>query len=449
MKDAQNFEYDLLVVGAGSAGLSAAKSAAKQGWQVAIAEQDTIGGTCVNRGCVPKKLMVYAADVAQQQAMATGYGWVNPKGLFDWSALKQSMHQHIAKINQSMRSQLQEAGVTYLAGQAQFLDAHQLQVGDRTYSAAHVVIAVGARPTQLDCPGAELAITSRDMFTLTTLPKRIAIVGAGYIGVEFGSLLNWLDCEVTLLDVDDQILTGFDQDIRCAVQNSLTERGIRFIGGAKAKALEKTAQGLQLHLSNQTEALRTDCILAAIGRQPNLAGLGLEQAGVQTDSGAIAVDDYGCTSQAHIYAVGDCTRRNKPLTPVAKAEGEAVAQTLLGTATPIDCTCIPSAVFARPEAATVGLTEQMAADELGEAMQVRCQSFQPLRYSLTQQSEQGLVKMIVNQKSNQVVGLHVVGEHAADIVQGVAVAIRQGITDKALSRALGIHPTVGEEVLSL
>ncbi|NJM85569.1 MAG: FAD-dependent oxidoreductase [Leptolyngbyaceae cyanobacterium RM2_2_21] len=308
---------------------------------------------------------------------------------------------------------------------------------------------MGAHPTRLNGPGMEHAITSRQMFMLEALPKRIAIIGGGYIGVEFGSLLNWLDCEVTLIEKDSQILTGFDSDIRCAVQSALTERGIRFFGETQAESLEKTPQGLQLKLNDQSEPLQADCVLMALGRQPNLDGLNLEQAGIETESGAIAVDDYGRTSQAHIFAVGDCTHCNQPLTPVARAEGEAVAQTLLGQATAIACDYITSAVFARPEAATVGLTEAAARETLGADMQVHCKSFEPLRYSLSQQSGEGLIKLIVNQQSSQVVGLHLVGDHAADIVQSVAVAIRHGITLQNLSHTLGIHPTVGEEVLSL
>lgn len=449
MKNPPSFDYDLLVVGAGSAGLTVARATAQQGLRVAIAEAEAIGGTCANRGCVPKKLMVYAADVARQQALAAGYGWVNPKGLFDWSALKQAMHQHIAEINQSLRSQLEADGVTYLAGQAAFVDAHRLQIGDRCLSAAYIVLAVGAKPTPLTCPGLENAITSRQIFTLETLPSRIAIVGGGYIGAEFGSLLNLLDCEVTLIDQARQILTGFDADIRCAVQTALLDRGVRFIGQTQVKALELTTQGLQLHLSESASALSVDCVLVAIGRQPNLEGLKLEQVGIQTEAGAIAVDDYGRTDQDHIFAVGDCTRRNQPLTPVAKAEAAAVAQTLLGTPTPINCPYIPSAVFTRPEAATVGLTEEKAAKALGDAMQIYAKSFEPLRYSLTQPDNKTLVKLIVNQKTDKVVGLHMVGDHAAEIVQSVAAAIRQGITVHALTQSLGIHPTVGEEVLSL
>ncbi|MBH8564004.1 glutathione-disulfide reductase [Nostoc sp. CENA67] len=443
------FDYDLFVIGAGPGGLAAAKKAASYGVRVAIAEQETIGGTCVNRGCIPKKLIVYAADFAKDNQMAHYYGWSNCQRYFDWTLFMKSVYQHLEHISHSYIEQLQTAGIELIRERATFVDTHTLDLGGRKVTADKIVIAVGGRPTKPDIRGIEYAITSRQMFHLPYLPKRLAIIGGGYIGTEFSSVMHAFGCDVTVIEHDAMILSGFDDDIRSGVQEGLSKRGIRFFTNSTAQKITLCDDGLLLTTTGKfQEIIATDTILVATGYAPNTKNLGLEKVKVELDKqGAITVDAYNRTTQENIYAVGDCIKGIQ-LTPVAKAEGVAVANTLFGNQSQqINYDYVPTAVFSRPEAASVGMTEAQAKEKFGEAVKCYCHHFRPLLYQLTEYDEQATIKLVVNNDSGQVLGAHMVGEHAADIIQSLGVAIRQGITKQDLDDTIGIHPTIGEEFL--
>lgn len=450
-----SFDYDLFVIGTGSGGSATAKQAASYGKRVATCEQETIGGTCLNRGCIPKKLIVYAADFALKNQVASSYGWDNIGGTFDWSRLIKAIQKQIEQRNNSYKQQFQKAGIELLKGKATLIDPHTIEVDDsasalaehRKVTAENIVIAVGGHPNKPDIPGIEHAITSREMFQLPQLPKRLAIVGGGYIGVEFSSMMNAFGVEVTLMDNDELILSGFDDDIRSGVQTGLCDRGIKFLPKTTVEEIKKTSQGLQLVLSNNSK-ITVDTILFATGRSPNTKDLGLEKAGVEiSDKGAVVVDKYSRTNQKNVFAVGDCTSRI-PLTPVARSEGKAVANTLFGEATKLDYDYVPSAVFARPEAATVGMSETKARDKFGDEVEIHRTEFEPLFESMTERNDKVMMKIVTDSKS-RILGAHMVGANAADIIQSLAVAIKKGITKQELDSTISIHPTTGEEFLIL
>ncbi len=443
------FDYDLLVIGAGSAGLAAAQTAAKGGARVAMADPGPVGGTCVNRGCVPKKLMVFASNFARQQCLAKNYGWVNPSGEFDWSALKVAIEQELSHLQQTYQSRLTKAGVTLLDCPARFLDPHQIELGSRKVTVEKVIIATGAKPLKPDLPGIECGLTSRDVFHLQSLPKQLTIVGGGYIGSEFSNIFATLGCQVNLIERGDLILEGFDQSIRETLHQSLMEQGIRVLGGTSLEAIHKTETATKLSLSGQcNDMLIADTLLLALGRIPNVDGLNLKAAGVDLQKGAIAVDDYSRTSQPHIFAVGDCTNR-LPLTPVAKAEGIAAARTLCGDQPQkVSYRWVPSAVFCSPEAATVGWSEDRA-EALGVEFEVYCDRFIPLHYALSPQGTESLIKLVVERSSQQILGVHMVGDGVAENIQALVPALKKGLTVDELTDTIGIHPTSGEELFSI
>ncbi|NDJ20515.1 glutathione-disulfide reductase [Nostoc sp. B(2019)] len=445
------FDYDLFVIGAGPGGLAAAKKAASYGVRVAVAEQEAPGGTCVNRGCIPKKLIVYAADFALQNQMAYSYGWSECQAHFDWTIFIKSVHEHIDSINHSYFQQLHDAGIDLIREHANFVDAHTINIDGRKVTADKILIAVGGQPVKPDIPGIEYAITSRQMFHLPYLPKRLAIIGGGYIGAEFSSMMHAFDCEVTVIEKDEMILSGFDDDIRSAMQQGLRKRGIQFFTNSTAQEIKFSEEGLLLMITGKRQEIITaDTILVAAGYTPNTKNLGLKNANVELDEqGAIKVDEYSRTTQENIFAVGDCTSRLQ-LTPVAKAEGKAFADTVFGNKPQkLNYDYVPSAVFCRPEAASVGMTEAKAREKFGESVKCYCTQFQPLLSQMTKQDEQTTIKLVVDGKSGQVLGAHMVGEHAADIIQSLGVAIRKGITKEDIDETIGIHPTAGEEFLSL
>jgi glutathione reductase (NADPH) len=444
-----SFDYDLLVIGAGSAGLSAARTAAKLGVRVAIADPGPIGGTCVNRGCVPKKLMVFASNFAQQQCLAKNYGWVNPSGQFDWPALKVAIEQELAHLQQTYRSRLTKAGVTLLDCPARFLAPQQVELGNRKVTVEKVIIATGAKPLKPDLPGMDCGLTSRDIFHMETLPKQLTIVGGGYIGSEFSNIFATLGCQVNLVERSPLILEGFDRSIRKTLHQNLMEQGVRVLGGTKLEAIHKTETSKKLTLSGEcNDTLIADTLLLALGRVPNLETLNLEAAGVKVEKGAIAVDDYSRTSQPNIFAVGDCTNR-VPLTPVAKAEGAAAARTLWGNQPQkVSYRWVPSAVFCTPEAATVGWSEDRAEAE-GVEFAVYCDRFTPLHYALSPQATESLIKLVVDKSSDHILGVHMVGDGVAEILQALVPALKKGLTVDELNETIGIHPTSGEELFSI
>jgi glutathione reductase (NADPH) len=447
------YDYDLFVIGAGSGGLAASKRAASYGAKVAIAERDLVGGTCVIRGCVPKKLMVYASSFSHLYEDAVGYGWSEVQSQFDWTKLVEVVNQEVHRLSDLHISFLEKAGVELMQGDVKFLDPHTLEVGENKITADKILIAVGGEAFKIDVPGIEHTITSREMFHLKEQPKRFVVIGGGYIGVEFACILNGLGSEVTQIIRRDLILRGFDDDIRASIQEGMTKHGINFLTGIDEKTIhiEKVDEGLKLTASvgETEETVMADAILCATGRKPNLDNLGLENAGVETANGAIAVKLDSSTSQPHIYAVGDCTDRIN-LTPVAIAEGRAFADTVFGHIPRyITHQNVPSAVFSQPEAATVGMTEAEARAKLGDAVKVYRARFRPMFYTLTGADEKTMVKLIVDSNTDRVVGAHMVGKDSAEVIQGVAIAVNMGATKQDFDATIGIHPSTAEEFVTL
>ena len=443
--------YDFLIIGAGTGGMAAAQKAAEYGAKVAVIEKEKVGGTCLNRGCTPKKLMVYAADFALKESLAVSYGWQECQRQLDWSLLMHKIQQRLDSINSSFIETFEKKGIELIYGEAKFINSRTVKVNDQEISADKILIAVGGHPIKPDIPGKDLAITSREMFQLKEIPQKLAIVGGGYIGVEFASMMNAFGAEVVFMDTNELILSGFDKDLRKIVQQGLIERGIKFIGETTVEKIEQAGNKLQLHLSNE-KTITADRVLLATGRAPNTKSLNLDKAGVKVgDKGEIKVDEFCRTENQHIYAVGDCIDR-VPLTPVAKAEALAVVETLYGKQPKsIDYIYVTSAVFSRPEAATVGMNEAEAKDKYGDWVNCHCDRTTPMLYSLADEANQETVtiKLITVGKEEKIVGVHMVGEHAADIIQCIGVAIGKGITKQELDDSFGIHPTIGEEFMSM
>ncbi len=443
------YDYDLFVIGAGPGGLAAAKQAAHYGARVAIAEASLLGGTCANLGCVPKKLMVYAANFGHLAEASKGYGWSGEQPHFNWAEFVKARDQTIKGFRHSHERSLTKLGIHLIHDRAQFIDAHTLEVGEQKITADYILIAVGGRSIKPNIPGVEHAVTSNEMFHLPQLPKRIAIIGGGYIGVEFASALHAFGTEVVLMNHEHCILNGFDPAISTTIHQRFTERGIQVACNTTPKEIISTDRGLQLILSGDSADITADLVLCAIGRTPNLENLGLEQVGVETDERAIAVDAHSRTSQSNIFAVGDCTNR-KQLTPVALSEGRAFADTTFGDyARTVDYDSVPSAICCHPEAASVGMTEPEAQTQLGDAVRCYQSEFQPLFHSLSGQNEKALIKLIVNGENDRVIGIHIVGDHASEILQGFALAMKKGITKQELDHTIGIHPSSGEEFFSI
>jgi len=447
------FDYDLFVIGAGSGGLAAAKRAATYGATVAIAEQEErVGGTCAVRGCIPKKLMVYASQLSQLYRNAVGYGWEPVKPNFHWQKLIAAIDAETCRLSTRQTDALEKAGAKLLRGRAVLLDAHTIAVGTQTFTAQKILFAVGSEAVLPVIPGAEYAITSRHMFTLPTQPARIAIIGGGYIGVEFACIMNGLGSNVTQILRHNQILRGFDDDIRTHLQTSMEQHGIQFLTETEVKQIEKTSEGTRLVLSGcEVPALDVDAVvLFAIGRIPYTQGLGLENAGVTLRRAAISVNEYSQTNQPHIFAVGDCTDRIM-LTPVAVAEGRAFADTQFGgNPTQVSYDSIPTAVFSQPEVGTVGLTEAEAKQRFGDdQIKIYRAGFRPLFYSLTNSNEKTMMKLVVDRQSDRVLGAHMVGKDAAEIIQSVAIAVKMGATKRDFDATMALHPTTAEEFVTM
>lgn len=445
-----SYDYDLFVIGAGPGGLAAAKRSAQYGATVAIAEQAQAGGGCVNRGCIPKKLMVYAAAFARLNQDATAYGWSGGERQFDWQRFVSARNQEIERLQQVQVQALAEAGVEFIHDRAHFVDAHTLAVGKRTITADKILLAVGGKPIKPEIQGIEHALTSDDMFDLKALPSKIAILGGGYIGVEFASILRGFGCEVTLMNHETCILSGFDADLAAAVHRGLVDRGIQILCNTTMSAIAPVSEGFCLSLEgDRADTLTADMVLAATGRAPLLDGLNLDKAEVKADKKAIAVDDASRTSQSHIFAIGDCTNRVQ-LTPVARAEGKAFADTTFGKhSQTVNYDYVPSAVCSYPEAAAVGITEAKAREQYSDAVRCYQTELQPLFYSLTDRSPKSLIKLVVDGCNDCVLGVHMVGDHAAEIVQSLAVSLQMGVTKQALDQAIGIHPSSAEELFSI
>ena len=447
-----SYDFDFFVIGGGSGGIACARRAAQYGVKVGVAESGPLGGTCVNRGCIPKKLMVYSSRFPDQFSESQGYGWSPVKSTLDWQKLTRAVNKEVERLNGVYERMLDKANVEVIPGYARFLDPHRLVVGEREITAEKILIAVGGIPVKPDnIPGIEHAIVSDDMFNLPQQPKRMVILGGGYIGVEFACIMHGLGTEVTQIIRGDKILRGFDEDLRREIQEAMERHGIRVLTNTKSLAIEKKATGLQVWAQGDSEqTVVVDAVsLAATGRKPNLDGLGLEKAGVKVKDGAIAVDAYSRTNQEHIFAVGDCTDRMN-LTPVAINEGRALADTQFGGQSRVMAyDNIPTAIFTTPEAATVGLTEAEAREQYGDGVKVYRSRFPPMYYTLAGGEEKTMMKLVVHQATEKVLGAHMVGEHAAEIIQGVAIAVKMGAKKSDFDATVGIHPSSAEEFVTM
>jgi len=445
------FDYDLFVIGAGSGGVRAARVAAGFGARVAIAECDRPGGTCVIRGCVPKKLLVYAAHFRDDLEDAAAYGW-NVEATFSWPTLIANKDREIARLEDIYRTLLKAAGVTLIEGRATLADRHTVQVGDRRCTAAHILVATGGRPFRPAIPGSEHAITSDEAFQLTELPDRVLIVGGGFIAVEFAGIFHGLGAEVTLAYRGEQILRGFDDDVRRHLHHELVGKGIDLRLHSEVARIERRADGsllAALTTGPRVEQVEADAVMFATGRVPTTADLGLEAAGVRLDErGAVVVDEYSTSCVPNIHAVGDVTDRIA-LTPVAIREGAALATTLFGGGpVAVDHRDVPQAVFSQPPVGTVGLTELAAVAVFG-GVDVYATTFRPLKYTLSGRNERTLVKLVVDAASQRVVGAHMVGPDAPEIIQGIAIALKAGLTKDEFDATVAIHPTAAEEFVTL
>jgi glutathione reductase (NADPH) len=444
------FEYDLFVIGAGPGGLAAAERAGAYGARVAIAEQELVGGTCVIRGCIPEKLMSFAAEFAEDSQNAAGYGWNETPCIFDWQQFITAKEQEIHRLSEVHNQKLKQAGVELIQGRAIFSDAHTLEVEGRQITADKILIAVGAEAVKPQIPGIEHAITSRELFNLQQQPQHIAVIGCNYIAVKLAGIMSNLGSQVTQVIVEDRVLCGFDQDIAMAVQEGMTKRGLEILDNTAVKEIERSGDKLNLALSGKSQnTVSVDTVLYATGRAPNVTGLGLERVGVQVTQGAIAVDEYSRTTQANVFAVGDCTNQRN-FTPVAIAQARAVADTEFGNnPRTVNYEYVPATVSSHPEAATVGLSEAQARERLGDSVRCYRENFRPLLHSLPKRDEQILVKLVVDDRSDRVLGAHMVGEGAVEIIQCLALAIRLGATKKDFDTTIGIHPSVAEEFFTL
>lgn len=445
-----HYDYDLFVIGAGSGGVRAARMAAGMGVRVAIAENRYLGGTCVNVGCVPKKLFVYASHFHEDFMAARGFGWSVTDPKFDWPRLLAQKNVEIKRLQGVYESLLNNSGVTIIEGQAGLLDAHTVAVGDRQYRSERILIATGGWPSIPDIPGKEYVVSSNEMFALDQLPKRILIVGGGYIAVEFAGIMHGLGVATTLCYRGDKLLRGFDEDIRTFVAQEMQKKGINILFNTHINAIEKKANGFTVRTGQDTE-LEAELILYATGRAPNIAGLGLELLGVELgENGAIKVNDGYQTNIPSLFALGDVTDRIS-LTPVATAEAAALVNRLYSEQrTPVDYDNIPTAVFSQPNIGTVGLTETEARKRYSDSdVAVFKSVFTPMKHTLSGLDEKTLMKMIVRRSTDQVLGIHMVGPDAGEIIQGMAVAIRAGATKAVFDSTIGIHPTAAEEFVTM
>jgi len=441
-------DYDLFVIGGGSGGVRAARMAAQHGARVALAEAGALGGTCVNLGCIPKKLYSYAAHYGEAFEESHGFGFSGPAPTFDWETLKRNRAIEIMRLNGVYEKLLVGAGVQLMRGRARLVDAHTVEVDGERVRAQDICVATGGQPARPHFPGQELAITSNEMFDLDPFPQRLLVIGGGYIACEFASIFNGLGSRVTQVYRGAQVLRGFDDDVRNFVSAEMVKKGVDLRTDAHVDRLERAAGGLRATLQDGS-TIEVDVVLAATGRRPNVAGLGLEAVGVQVNEhGAIAVDDQFRTSVPHICAIGDVIDRVQ-LTPVALAEAMALVDRLFGSGKRgMDYENIPTAVFTQPNVGTVGLTETQARQRHSR-LRIYRSEFKPLKHTLSMSSERALMKLVVDDASDRVLGVHMVGADAGEIVQGFAVALKAGATKAVFDATIGIHPTAAEEFVTM
>ena len=444
-----SFDFDLLVIGAGSGGVRTARLAASKGKRVAIAEVSDLGGTCVNVGCVPKKLFVYASQFPELFHASQGYGWhQNHSASFDWNTLRDNKNTEISRLNGIYQKLLNNSGATIIQGRAKIEAPQRVSINGVDYTAEKILIATGGWPFIPDIPGKELAISSNEIFSLDQLPKKAVIVGGGYIAIEFAGILNGLGVETELLYRGNQLLKTFDQDCSVKVTEGMIDKGVKVQLNTNVKSISKSQQSLVVRLDND-KTIATDMVLYATGRIANTDGLGLENTAVTLGPNkAIVVDNNYCTKEPSIYAIGDVIDRVQ-LTPVAIKEAMVLINHLYAeNNSAVDYTNIPTAVFSQPELATVGLNEEQAKLQYNE-IEVYRSDFKPMFETLGQGSERTFIKMIVDKATDRVLGCHMVGHHAAEIIQGIAIALKAGATKSQFDETIGIHPSTAEEFVTL
>jgi glutathione reductase (NADPH) len=445
-----DYDVDLFVIGGGSGGVRAARIAAQHGARVMLAEEYRVGGTCVIRGCVPKKLLVYASRFRAEFEDAVGYGWTLPRSTFDWSTLIANKDREIARLEAAYTSTLAKAGVTIVKSRAVIADAHtvQLTTGERV-RAGYILIATGGHPSYGDpIPGIEHAISSNEAFHLPQLPPQVVVQGGGYIALEFAGIFAGLGSHVTVIYRGENILRGFDDDVRAHVRADMEKHGIKVVTGCKIAAIKQTGERFSVQFSNGFHHT-ADCVMFATGRTPNIAKLGLKETRIEiAENGGIAVDDYSRTSVASIYAIGDVTNRIN-LTPVAIREGGAFSETVFGgKPTVVDHANVPTAVFSDPEVGAVGLTEAEARAQLDRTDVYRAM-FKPLKATLSGRDTTVLLKLVVDGETDRVVGCHIVGEGAAEMIQIAAIAVKMRATKADFDATMALHPTVAEELVTM
>jgi glutathione reductase (NADPH) len=444
------FDYDLFVIGAGSGGVRAGRIAAKHGAKVAVAEEYRVGGTCVIRGCVPKKLLVYASRFSEEFEDAVGFGWTSEKVSFDWQTLLENKDKEIDRLNKAYIRNLEGAGADLILERATIKDRHTVVLASgREVSAKFILIATGAAPfVPRHFPGHEMAITSNDAFHLDRLPRRICIVGGGYIAVEFAGIFNGLGVETVLIYRGEKILRGFDDDVRGHLTSELEKKGIEIRTSVDVQEIQRSGNGVRVIL-NDGSAFGAGQVMFATGRIPNTEGLGLDNAGVERNAhGAVVVDAYSKSATDNIYAVGDVTNRVN-LTPVAIREGQAFADTVFGgKAVKVDHSLVPTAVFSQPEIGTVGLTESQARKEHA-LIDIYKTSFRPMKHTLSGRDERMLMKLVVDGETDRVLGCHIIGPDAGEMAQLLGIAITCGATKAQFDATLAVHPTAAEELVTM
>ena len=441
-------EFDLFVIGAGSGGVRAARMAAQRGVRVAVADDAPLGGTCVNLGCIPKKLYSFAAHYAEAFEESHGFGWQGAAPVFDWSALKANRALEISRLNAIYGKLLADAGAQVLRGRARVLSAGEVEVDGQRHRARNILVATGGRPVMPTFTGSELAITSNEMFDLAAFPEHLLVVGGGYIACEFASIFRGLGAQVTQLYRGDQILRGFDTDVTRFVGAEMRKKGVDLRTLSDVERIERDGARLRVTLRDGSTQI-ADQVLYATGRHPNTAGLGLPEAGVQlAGNGAVRVDAHYATNVPGIHAVGDVIDRVH-LTPVALAEAMALVDRLFGARErTVDYALIPTVVFTNPEVGTVGLSEAQARERFG-AVRIFRSDFKALKHTLSGSTERTLMKLVVDAASDRVVGLHMVGADAGETIQGFAVALKAGATKAVFDATIGIHPTAAEEFVTM
>ena len=443
-----DFDYDLFVIGAGSGGVRAARIAASHGARVAVAEEFRIGGTCVIRGCVPKKLLVYGSSFAHELDDAAQFGWTLGERSFDWSKLRDFVARDVDRLEKAYTATLDNNQVDHFHERAVVTGANSVRLASgREVSAAHILVATGAWPVMPEFPGNEHCITSNEVFDLPALPRRVVIQGAGYIALEFAGIFNALGCRVTVVNRSDQILRGYDESLRDRLLQITMARGIDYRFNSPIERVEKQVDGSLALTTRDHDPLAADIVLVATGRRPNTAGLGLESAGIALGkNGEVPVDESNRTTCPSIHAVGDVTDRVQ-LTPVAIREGHAFADTVFGgNPRTIDYTNIPSAVFSQPPLAGVGLTEAQARVQFRE-IKVFTSDFRPMKNMFADHAERGLYKLVVDAASDKVLGVHMIGPEAPEVLQAAAIAVKAGLTKADFDATVALHPSMAEELV--